>query len=343
MPANQFTALLSLAYIVATTAAAPQGTTTASEACATPSTFHISESGKGLLAQYAGQDGPNQIYFGPDYPNADYFSIASTPTLTNILLTADLDQGQYDVYINPDGTDLDFPPVLAFSTPQDFLFCNLTGSACILSCSTTSGYTQFAFASVSGTEDYTLHLVKPDATLPSGASLATLAAIAATPTPTPPDYSKFSLEADTDAPFAAARTAIYQTFAPNQTIHVGSDYRPPGPAFQLQDGTGYLTTEVASNPGVAYIDTTAAGDYALVLLAPLPLAAPNLQPLVCQKVADPDGGDRPYLSCQVDGYTEFYLDLGRSSNYDYLVYFARPGSTGLGTPRSITTWQLRAY
>ncbi|KAL9615872.1 MAG: hypothetical protein Q9160_009193 [Pyrenula sp. 1 TL-2023] len=343
MLAHQFTAFVSLAYLTAITAAAPQGTTTGSGACASPSTFHISESSKGLLAQYAGQDGPNQIYFGSDYPDADYFSIESTPTLTNILLTADLGRTQYDVYINPDGADSDFPPVLAFQTPQDFLFCNLTGSACILSCSTTSGYTQFALASVSGTEDYTLHLVKPDATLPSGASLATLAAIAATPTPTPPDYSKFSLEADTDAPFAAFRTATYQDFAPNNTIHVGSDYPPPGPAFQLQGGTGYLITEDASNPSVAYIDTTAPGDYALVLLAPLPLAEPNLQPLICQKVANPDGGDQPYLTCQVDGYTEFYLDLGRSTNYDYLVYFARPGSTGLGTSRYTTSWRLRAY
>lgn len=342
MLSRQITAYIGLVFLATAIEAAPQGTITASGACATPSTFHISELSKGYLAQYVGQDSPNQVYFGPEYPNADYFSIESTPTLTNILVTADLENTQYDVYIDPEGTDSKFPPVLAFSTPQEFMFCNLTGSACILSCSTTSGYTQFAFASNAGTQDYTLHFVKPDAALPPGASLVTLAAIPATPTPTPPDYSKFSLEADTDAPFAASRTAIYQDFTPNNTIHVGEDYRPPGPSFQLQNGTGYLITE--SDPsGVAYVDTSAPGDYALVLLAPLPLAEPNLQPLVCQMVPDPDGGDQPYLNCQVDGYTEFYLDLGKSTNYDYLVYFARPGSTGLGTQRYTTSWRLRAY
>lgn len=321
------------------TVAAPQGTSSASGACETPSSFHISELSKGLSAQLVGQGTSTQIYFGPDYPDADYFAIETTPTLTNILVTADL---QLDVYINPEDTDLNFPPVLVFSTPQDFLFCNLTGSTCVLSCSTTSGYTQFAFAPEAGTEDYNLHLVKPDATLPSGASLVTLAAIPATATPTPPDYSKFNLLADTNAPFTAFRTAIYLDHTPNNTIHVGEDYKPPGPPFQLQEETGYLITD-SNPPSVAYIDTSAPGDYALVLLTPLPLPEPNLQPLVCQTVPNPDGGDEPYLNCEVDGYTEFYLDLGRSSNYDYLVYFARPGSVGLGTERYTTSWRLRAF
>ncbi|KAL9116115.1 MAG: hypothetical protein Q9227_000484 [Pyrenula ochraceoflavens] len=262
-------------------------TATASGSCVTPSTFTLQDitpgsATNGVFAHAAtySSDTPQSHVFLSDTP--DIFNFLTTSYYTNILL----DGNSQDIYIQPDIDGADFPPLIAFTTPGDYVQdCQFEGEACILNCNTTSGYTDFVLAPDSGST-YALHMIKPSATIPSGAIRATFAAQTAVATPTPTNYTNFALEVDTQAPFDAGAAVVYLG-GHNLTLLSGTDYDYPGESgFTIDPDTNHLTTvhpivADASEVSVAYIDTTAESGYSVILMDPLPLAGPNLQPLQC--------------------------------------------------------------
>ncbi|KKY16859.1 hypothetical protein UCRPC4_g05817 [Phaeomoniella chlamydospora] len=274
--------------------------------------------------QANGMTDPAGVFFGVGWDKSTLWTINSS---TGFLVTADPGQTSYSAFIEAGNYS-----EVQIGTPHDggeqiFISCSVDDEDA-LTCSADGGYySEFMLdGSIANSSDFRLYFVAPGTSC-TYAHTATLGVqyYYAPATPSPPP-TKFWVQ--TSEGWAV-------DFGANSSIYAGSDYGHNGQAsvFSIDNTTSHLITADASVASVAYIDTTSTGGYAAVKLAPLPLGSSNLVPLICEIATD---GSLSF-SCSIDGFHRFWLDLGKSTNYDYTLYIGTDGSTGKGTSRAQTT------
>ena len=275
----------------------------------TSSTFYIVDSDSGALAN-APYD-LSGVWFGSNWSFPTLFTIDSS---TGILLTADPGQTTYDTYIETSN----FSPVqIGTAASSGFMKCSIESDQ--LACSVDGGYTQFMLDEAADGDQ--LYLVQPG-TIHASARSASMGVQYASPEPqaTP---TKFYL---------STSMGYTVNFGADSAIYAGSNYAKEGTGsvYTIDKTTGYLTTSASTSTSesipasyVAYINNTSPGGYSQVHLTTPSLASDTMSPLTCQIAND----QFLTLSCQGDGYQQFWLDRVSSTSGDYVLYMGTEGSS----------------